>query len=183
MGCKLFLWQECWGCYLLNLQVSIFTTLLFINPMGNRCRAQKELDPIKFSLSRKIHYQAKTSTSSLHSHIESLHLLEFVEAAQTEKWTIYLTKVKVPLGLGYNLSTLLEALKKPGITIHNLPPSPRCPCDTQENFVPAGEPENDFPPYLTAAFHRFLVRFTTANDQVCTPWIIWYHLIAFFIVH
>ena len=136
--------------------------------MGNCCRAQKELDLIKFSSSRKIHYQAKTSTSSLHGHIEGLHLLEFVKATQMEKWMIYLTKVKVLLRLGYDLLTLLEALKKPGITIHNLPPPPRRPCDTQENFVPAGEPENDLPPYSTAAFHRFLVRFITTDDQVRT---------------
>ena len=136
--------------------------------MGNRCRAQKELDLIKFSSSRKIRYKPKTSTSSLRGHIESLHLLEFVEATLTEKWTIYLTTVKAPLGLGYDLSTLLEALKTPGITIHNLPPPPRRPCDTQENSVPAGEPENDLPPYSTAAFHRFLVRFITTDDQVRT---------------
>ncbi|KIM64061.1 hypothetical protein SCLCIDRAFT_115861, partial [Scleroderma citrinum Foug A] len=85
---------------------------------------QKERDPINFSSGRKIHYKPKTSTSSLCGHIEGLHLLEFVAAAQTENWMIYIQSVKTPLSLGYDLSTLLEALKMPGITIHNLPPPP-----------------------------------------------------------
>ena len=112
------------------------------------------------------------STSSLRGHIEGLHLLEFVAAAQTENWTIYIQSVKTPLSLGYDLSTLLEALKMPGIMTHNLPPPPRRPSDTEENFRPPGEPENELPPYSTVAFHRFLVRFITADDQVRTPWIL-----------
>ena len=95
--------------------------------------------------------------------------MEFVAATQAENWTIYIQSVKTSLNLGYDLSTLLETLKTPGITIHNLPPPPRHPSDTQENFRPPGEPENELPPYSTVAFHRYLVRFITADDQVHTP--------------
>ena len=67
---------------------------------------------------------------------------------------VYLTKVKVALKLDYNLSMLLEALKLPGVTIHNLPLPPQHPSDTQENLQPGGElQDNELPPFSTAAFH------------------------------
>lgn len=144
-------------------------TCLFINLMSNYCREQKQHDPVNFPSGRKIHYQPKTSTYSLCGHIEHLHLVEFLRLAQTDKWMVYLTKVKVALKLGYNLSTLLEALKLPGVTIHNLPPPPQCPSNTQENLQPGGELwDNKLPSFSTAAFHQFLVRFITADDQVHT---------------
>ena len=90
--------------------------------MGNHCRDLKQHDPINFPSDRKIEYWPKMSTTMLHGHIERFHLLEFLELAQKENWKVFTNKIKLALELGYNVSTLLKALKQLGVTWSNLPP-------------------------------------------------------------
>jgi len=50
--------------------------------------------------------------------------VEYLESALANDWQIFLTKVNVVQKLGYKTPALLEALKKPGVTLFNLPPPP-----------------------------------------------------------
>ena len=146
------------------MQESVLSTRLLINLMGNYCRDLKDRDPTNFPSDQKFEYMPKTSTISLRNHIERLHLTEFLEQAQMESWKVFPHRTKVALDLGYTIPTLLEALKKPGACITNLPPPPR---SSQQNLQPDREPQDQgLPPYSIAAFHRYLVRFITADDQV-----------------
>ena len=137
--------------------------------MGNDCRALRESDPINFPSDIQLHYKPKTSNWSLRAHIERLHLIEYLELAKENDWEIFLNKVTVVLDMGYDVPTLLERLRKPGATLHNLPPPPgRRTNNRQGDLPPDGDsPGNELPPFSTAAFHRFLVKFITADDQVC----------------
>ena len=96
---------------------------LILNLMGNYCRELGQRDPDLIT-DRKIDYQPKTANWGLRHHIERFHLLEYLKLAHTEKWLVFLVNVKVALGVGYDIPTLLEALKQPGVTITNLPPPP-----------------------------------------------------------
>ena len=135
--------------------------------MGNHYRDLKQHDPINFPSDRKIEYQPKTSTTTLRGHIKCFHLLEFLELAQKENWKVFPNKIKLALELGYNVSMLLEVLKQPGVTWSNLPPPPRPTDSSQQDLQPGGEPwDHRLPPFSIAAFHQFLVKFITADDQV-----------------
>ena len=136
---------------------------LILNLMGNYCRELGQRDPDLIA-DRKIDYQPKTANWRLRHHIERFHLLEYLELAHTEKWPVFLVNVKVTLGVGYDIPTLLEALKQPGVTITNLPP-PRRTDNGQQSSQPNKDPqEQGLPPFSTAAFQRYLVKFITADD-------------------
>ena len=139
---------------------------LILNLMGNRCSELRRSDP-NSTLDRKYIYKPKTASWGLRSHIERFHLWEYLKLAHLENWTVFLTNVKVALGMGYDLPMLLEALKQPGVTIMKLPPPPRRTNNSQQNSqLDGGSQDQGLPPFSTAAFHRYLVRFITANDQV-----------------
>ena len=139
---------------------------LILNLMGNRCSELQRSDPNN-TLNRKYIYKPKMASWGLRSHIECFHLLEYLKLAHLENWMVFLTNVKVALGVGYNLLMLLEALKQPGVTIMKLPPPPRCTNNSQQNLqLDRGSQDQGLSPFSTVAFHQYLVRFITTNDQV-----------------
>ena len=139
---------------------------LILNLMGNRCSELRRSDP-NSTLDRKYIYKSKTASWGLHSHIERFHLWEYLELVHLENWTVFLTNVKVTLGVGYDLLMLLKVLKQPGVTIMKLPLPPRRTDNSQQNLQLDGGPQDQgLPPFSTAAFHQYLVKFITANDQV-----------------
>jgi len=140
--------STCQVCKLVSLSMH-----LFINLMSNYCRDLKESDPSNFH-NEQCEYKPTTSNWSLCGHIECLHIVEYLESALANDWQIFLTKVNVVQKLGYKTPALLEALKKPGVTLFNLPPPPRRAGNSQEGSWPDGNPqENELPPFSTAVFH------------------------------
>ena len=84
--------------------------------------------------------------------------------------SIQIRSVKAAFSVGYTYTTLREIHRKPGVTVRTLPPAPQ----PGANDVPpriAGSQSSasldaGLPSFSIPTFHRYLVKFVIACDQV-----------------
>ncbi|KIM64071.1 hypothetical protein SCLCIDRAFT_115857 [Scleroderma citrinum Foug A] len=127
------------------------------------CLTLRNADPQKFPSQRTYQYKALMSNTSLHVHIDNFHLLEYLRQIEQQGWPIYVNSVRMALSVGYTVTTLLETLQQPGISIRKLPP----PCGSLSQPVASQADGDDLPPFSLSTFYKYLIKFIVSDDQVC----------------
>ncbi|KIM58278.1 hypothetical protein SCLCIDRAFT_1191548, partial [Scleroderma citrinum Foug A] len=107
---------------------------------------------------RKWQYKLKTRNGALCTHILNFHLSLYLDEAEKNGWIILLNYVREAVTDGYTITTIQEALQRPGVTIKNLPQLQNCP-------VAYTSPEVGLPPFTISTMHQYLIRFIVADDQ------------------
>jgi len=112
---------------------------------------------------RNYTYSSKTGTSSLRNHNDRWHLRAYLTAALERGWPIFSPVIKRGLELGYSLIEL-KSLNEQGIDLTTLPP--------RMTRVSDPEGRSSIPQFSVATFHKFLVEFIVADDQVSSYYMI-----------
>jgi hypothetical protein len=112
---------------------------------------------------RNYTYSSKTGTSSLRNHNDRWHLEAYLTAALERGWPILSPIIKRGLELGYSLSEL-KSLNEQGTDLTTLPP--------RMTRVSDPEGRRSIPQFSVAAFHKFLVEFIVADDQVSSHYMV-----------
>ncbi|KIM68544.1 hypothetical protein SCLCIDRAFT_48240, partial [Scleroderma citrinum Foug A] len=120
------------------------------------CLTLRNTDPQKFPSQRTYQYKASMSNTLFCVHIDNFHLLEYLRQIEQQGWPIYIDSVRMALSVGYMITTLLETLQQPGVSIHKLPPPP---CGSLSQPVALQADGDDLPPFSSSTFYKYLIKF------------------------
>lgn len=111
-------------------------------------------------------FSCNTSNYSLRGHVVNWHLEEYLALADENGWIPQIDSIRIALGTGYTLKTLLEAIQQ-GHQLTTLPPAPR-PNNggIQQHDRLQSSDAPTVPEFSLGAMHDYLVRFIVADDQV-----------------
>ncbi|KIK23096.1 hypothetical protein PISMIDRAFT_101157 [Pisolithus microcarpus 441] len=127
-------------------------------------------NPAKFNNkypSCTIQYLKNTATSMLRLHIKKFHLLDYLDLVlqKDRDWPIQVKVVKDCITNGYSLQEL-KSLVDRGVSLKNLPPHPIIPTPNPGSGNTNDNHRSGTPPFSIAIFHKSLVNFIIADDQL-----------------
>ncbi|KAI6046648.1 hypothetical protein EDC04DRAFT_2597783 [Pisolithus marmoratus] len=110
-------------------------------------------------------YSAKSSTTMCCGHLDSQHLLVYLDKIEENNWPAQSKYLTAAFERGYTFNMLQEALNCAGTEISHLPP-PGVDDRVPVGKLPKGDLSVDLPKFSIQGLHEFLVDFIVSNDQL-----------------
>ncbi|KAI6104558.1 ribonuclease H-like domain-containing protein [Pisolithus croceorrhizus] len=114
-----------------------------------------------------VQYLKSTAMATFHLHIERFHLHDYLDLALQEgtDWPIQVKVMKEGVINGYSLQELKGLVEK-GVDLKNLPPHPVNSASDPGSGTTKADHRGSTPPFSLAMFHKLLVNFIVADDQL-----------------